>query len=808
MSARRPFPTVWLLVFLGALSVCIQQVTVAKFSVFAPGSSHVRLTGFLRAIEKEISFGLLDGLLAALFLLGTALLLYGEARHRALTAFLQDCFASPRKTLWLLTGCLLVCLRYYLSRGELSWAADASHHIANAWLTARAIADSQVPIWTFFTATGSLVFQTYGFAFFYLVGLVDLVFGDLFLSLKLVMAAGHVLSGIGMYLLASTLCRARPAGFIAGMAYALCFWHTQHVLIMGRLPLSLFYALLPWAFYWIEQVFDSPRRMRAALLGGVSLALLNFTHPGYGTFALALAGCYGLVRLWSCWNGPNRGTVLSAAVLLFALGIAFSSYLNVGMYFERGYNRMQDLGMDLSSAPDPTWQHLLGWSNFRFWLIPPEPFHWYGGYLGVSLCVLALLGSVAVLRQRDRRFAACWVCLILTLLIVCAYRLPPVSSIPLIHAFNASRYLLFLSFFLALAAGLGSHLLLQQLPEGLARSRRCTLLLLVIGLDLFPTTFIQPYYPSGNYLPTGWPPETFAEVSRAATPFQERGELPNYRSHWIAEGVYGFKRRAQMLYMGATPIAEAFNPGELRTLDAFTVPFTDWAHSLLPRVESVQQLYGRPDLSPLLAGFRLLNTRYVIATSNQRGSGFAFTLENSPIIVSGRLASYDEGAPDLDGINARFGEELDGPALKVLGIILRTGVHPGRGLSCERILVRGLEGERDLGTKPTARVLDHRVDHQQVEMRVAVSARCHARLAYGYFPFLQVTVDGSPVEPMETAGRFMAVPLEAGEHDIAIRARLSPLRKGLLLLAGVCLAGALALVLREHRNDREEVDTP
>ena len=144
----------------------------------------------------------------------------------------------------------------------------------------------------------------------------------------------------------------------------------------------------------------------------------------------------------------------------------------------------------------------------------------------------------------------------------------------------------------------------------------------------------------------------------------------------------------------------------------------------------------------------------------------------------------------------------------MLGIILRTGLQPGSGLACERILIRGLEGERDLGTTPTARVLAHRVDHQQVEMRVAVSARCHARLAYGYFPYLQVTVDGSPVEPMETAGRFMAVPLEAGEHDIAIRARLSPLRKGLLLLAGVCLAGALALVLREHGNDREEVDTP
>ena len=134
-------------------------------------------------------------------------------------------------------------------------------------------------------------------------------------------------------------------------------------------------------------------------------------------------------------------------------------------------------------------------------------------------------------------------------------------------------------------------------------------------------------------------------------------------------------------------------------------------------------------------------------------------------------------------------------------IITRTGFRHGASLSCDRFLVRGLEGELDLGTEPTAQVLAHRVDHQQVEMRVTVSAKCHARLAYGYWPWLRVTVDGTPVQPLETAGRFMAIPLEAGEHDIVITARLSPLRKGLLLLAGICLAGALALVLRERRGN-------
>ena len=575
MKGRIQFPTLWVLISLGALSVWIQYVMMTKFWVLPPSESYVTWGRFLSAVlEEPITFGPLDALLAVLFLLCTALLIYQEARHRVLTEFLQDCFASPRRTLWLLTASLFVCGRFYFARGEPSWAADASHHLAHSWIAARAIADGQVPVWTFFIGTGSPVFQTYGFAFFYLVGVVDLVLGDFYLSLKLVMGTAHVLSGIGMYLLAASLCRSRSAGFIAGLAYALCFWQTQHVLLMGRLSLSLFYAFLPWAFYWIEQVVDGPRRMTAALLGGVCLALLAFTHPGYGAFAMALAGCYGLVRLWSCWNCADRTEILRAGLLLFALGIVLGSYMNVGMYFERAHTRMHDFTMNLSGLPDPSWLHLLSWSNYRFWLIPPEPIHWYGGYLGVSLCVIAVTGGVAVLRQKHRRFTACWLCLILTILIIFAYRLPPISSLPLIHAFNASRYLCFLSFFLALAAGIGAHMLMARARWGLGQSRWCTLLLLLVCLDLVPTTFLQPYY-SPHKTPTGWPSEIFGQVSEEAKQFEQQGDLPNYRAQWISEGVYPGLRRSRMLYMGRTPISETFHPGELRTLDTFTDPFTD-----------------------------------------------------------------------------------------------------------------------------------------------------------------------------------------------------------------------------------------
>ncbi len=53
----------------------------------------------------------------------------------------------------------------------------------------------------------------------------------------------------------------------------------------------------------------------------------------------------------------------------------------------------------------------------------------------------------------------------------------------------------------------------------------------------------------------------------------------------------------------------------------------------------------------------------------------------------------------------------------------------------------------------------------------------------------------------------MALPLEAGEHDIVIEARLSPLRKRFVALSGVLLVGALVLVCREHRRAKKKEDS-
>jgi hypothetical protein len=91
-------------------------------------------------------------------------------------------------------------------------------------------------------------------------------------------------------------------------------------------------------------------------------------------------------------------------------------------------------------------------------------------------------------------------------------------------------------------------------------------------------------------------------------------------------------------------------------------------------------------------------------------------------------------------------------------------------------------------------------------MRVHVSEPCFIRLAYAYYPYLRVTVDGQSVTPYQTTGGFIALRLDAGAHRIALEPYLSPIRRALLAVDLVLVALAFALFLQSRHTRGEEPD--
>ena len=405
----------------------------------------------------------------------------------------------------------MVAVRYYFARGGMNWGGDASAHLAYAKIAIESLTADEWPIWSNYLGCGTPYLQFYGFLFFYLVGLADFVCRDFYLSVKAVLAVCHIVSGWAIYGFVRQATRSRQAGLVAGLAYMLSFWHVQQVLVMGRYPLAAVYALLPLPFW----AFERGGRV-AVLWGGIGLGALAFAHPGYAFWATGFWCVYAVVRVGTDLQIRERA---GEALVLLATGVAFGSYLTLPMVLERGHTILR-FEIEMTGVPDPTWQHLLYWSNhhLRLWRLPDGALHWYGGYVGISIVLLACAGLAWAVRRREVVHIAAVVGLVLSLGLVFGYRWSWLQALPLVSSFNAARYLLFAVFFLSAAAGLGAHALRIYCGRRLG-----VVVVLLLVVDLGPTTLLDMYS-----TPDEEPREMLDEIA-ATVPEEERERLSSAR---------------------------------------------------------------------------------------------------------------------------------------------------------------------------------------------------------------------------------------------------------------------------------------
>lgn len=793
---------------LAALLVLSQYVTMAKFHTLSASLSYLSAGAWFGAIGDHVDLGWVDALLlGAIAGLAVAVAVL-ECRGAHLSRFLREVFQSEAQTIGLLLLSCLICVRYYLSPGDFNFAADSSQHIAYADIAAAALRDGVLPFHTWYLGTGSPFLQFYGFLFFWLTGLVAVLVPDTFVALKLVLAALHVLSGLGAYAAARAGGCTRGAAFVAGIGFVLCFWHAQHVLIMGRLQVSIVYALLPWPVWALEAAL-SKRHTRdalpAVLIGGVALGALVLSHPGFGYWGSAFVLLYGLVR-WIAGGGPSVARLARVGGLV-VLSLVVGGALAVPMWLERGATGLGSIPYTLAGTPDPTWWHVLVWSNFRFWLWPPTmaEYNWYGGYLGLSLIVLATIATVGSFRRwrgpRPAAAIATVACLLGGLVMVFGYRTFLVQWLPNAEILGSGRYLIFVSLFLALSAGHGVHgLQVWARTTGRTSRRLATLALLVVVADLGPTTFQHAYTDADGLTdPSGVAFDFYESIREHARVFESRGEIPPYRAVWVRAAMHRFMATGLLYTNTHTPVPDGPHPGELVAIFRYVRPFERLVNTAIADAVSQQTRQLHLDAT-LYAGMALLNVRYLLARS-ESGTTLGLELPDpSPIHVSSRLEPPPPASPealsrmlrmDLTRLLASSDPREVAGMTRVLSWLEGMNVDP-RARTARAFFIDGLTAPVDLGTEPAVEVIEHRVRTERVDLRVRLSQPAFARLAYGHYPYNTVLVDGEPVDTVPTADGFIGLELPAGLHDIAIESGLSGLRTAWLWLSlGVSVAALL-----------------
>ncbi|MDA0748966.1 MAG: hypothetical protein O2954_20805, partial [bacterium] len=505
------------------------------------------------------------------------------------------------------------------------------------------------------------------------------------------------------------------------------------------------------------------------------------------------------------------------------------------IWMERGYTGLH-AGFYMSEFPVPTWKHLLWWSNYRFRL-PHSLDHWYGGYLGVSLVALAAYGLVKVFRTgRREKYApglAAGLCLLVALILVFGYRWPVLRSLGVVQALSAGRYLLFVVFFLSVMVGLGAAFLVEAQRGVRTPERVFVLALLVVLVDLGPTTFQQPYRMSNinrrmdrsrferlledpnvwalarplplQYLPVF---ERFQEERNNRPP----GELSPERLFHTTNGTYyHFIIPWLGVNTGVPTVLDTYTQYPL-SVPAFVRRFQDLFHTSLHRLEDGADLEKMEYFDLIQTGLFLLNTRHVFYSySEEEYLQYREFPQVAPLVVAPRTARWTYPVKELDRSRARSLEADEvrakqdrDRAMKDFSGLLRTmEVDLSRG-TCKQILLSEDEPEEDLGTSPQVEILSHQVWNQRVELRVRTSDACFARLAYTYYPYQRLTVDGQVAERLKTAGHFVALRLAPGEHTIVLEPELSVLRTCLLFLSAGLLAAAGVVLVRFRRKEQRD----
>jgi hypothetical protein len=318
-------------------------------------------------------------------------------------------------------------------------------------------------------------------------------------------------------------------------------------------------------------------------------------------------------------------------------------------------------------------------------------------------------------------------------------------------------------------------------------------------MDLVPTTFQQPYGRTMTFF--------FPQLAAFSESEASESMVPNFRAQWITDDSHSSFAIARMIVDGGTPVPEVYHPGELPASEVFTNPIMYTFRRTLAETQHADQFAAHPVRDLLLRGVHLINTRFVVATTRSAVDGFVMEVDASPIVAAPRMVPFEAEPVTAKDMSSELGRMLEleslAPPLQMrikngLRMVETMGLDPQRN-SCERVLLRDGAESVDLGTSPEVEVLEHEVGHHRVRLRVHMTEPGFVRLAYAYFPFLRIAVDGATVAAIETADRFIALPLAAGEREITIEAHLSPLRLTLLWLAFGTLVVVGFFAVRERR---------
>jgi len=683
---------------------------------------------------------------------------------------------GPPALLVLASGLALTC---YFAPGDIL-GGDAHSHMARTWLWQDIIArEASFPIWTNRWYFGFPLDLYYGFLYYLLSGLLAMLLaGDAILATKITLWLLHSASGLAMFACVRLLTGSGAAALFAGLFYLMSMQHTGIIILAGALPLSLIFVVLPLCFCAFESFVRSRISLAAgALVTGLLLAALVCTHIQYGMLALFAFYLVALVRIGlSLAVGTEARRARQQALFIACATLTF--FVSSAWYLLPLVVEKHDLVLHSSSAAREimgqfsatTGKRALGifsWSR--------EMGDWVFFYVGLVPLLVTVCGALLRLQRRDTAFwsyGAAW----------------------LLGGLWLLRNDRFVNIWLPLTCILAGYAVAEIAARLAARKPLIAAgLLLALIFDLGPTVRQSPYRPLDNHL--------VASIQRQLASRGMTGRI------MVVSGTRGaLWRSLDVVNTNASSPFGGVPQSSTRTHPYMAALASQLAAEVLDKRGSPSQVTRD--------ALRLLNIRVLCSP----GLGTAYELPHaypawfSQLLDKSRRDSRVIEQETWASIRPKFEERtLD---TTCLAHILRTmDLSPAEPLASCLLLhdssddaeLARLQSSAPLQGRPEFVILHARETHASFGLRYRSSASGYVLLAYSYFPFNRVRIDGAAARAHRSAMNLTVVPIPAGEHVLEIQAGISPLRQALLWLAAIGLVLLLAVGMRRAYKKKNKL---
>ena len=748
-------------------------------------------------------------ILAAISILSLCAL---EIKFAIVSSILRKTVNNRIKIFILLVALGLISGVDFIMPGYLRATDDAESYTTIAWLIRDIIMQGQFPLWSNWGDMGFPLMQFYSPMYYTAIAVISLITNNVWNAVKILHLILHVLSVLVIFLYVHNLTKSKYAGLVASFALGFTFYRYHVFFYLGALNMGPTFVIWPLQLYLVDKFLVTSNKRYV----GVSLALVSalglVCHAYFGGYGGLFAALYGLLRMFTCT--PNKTTwstklrIITHLYVWLGAGVMASLFYTLPALLESNLSVVQEwLGADFLLPP-------MSVSDVLTFVGSQGGSGWWGGYLGISVMSISLIGYIWTLLN-GRVFVVAPFALLLTtcFLAIGPYylnfseifsKVPGGSVVFLFH--SPGDYLVYVVIMGSVGVGVCmaeiQHRLIAKNGCGYAgrllfstdwlRSEWILFCLCgLIALDMFRynlfVNYMIPETPNGSPVNRvsvhKWLNENKTYIDGRVLDVDQSdivwhipmiANLPTY----VSDGNSSIYSAAFVVGLRRFDPVKLFDEGSNLMIIANTSVVIVDAPSVLDRYPRAMNIGGEAVVVPTDRSLAMLASRRVEAVhldTDFRAMEQAYMLTETPY--------------------SRLANEI--------------GIDYARGTSDFLPAMDRLPPLKDLtdGVPLVMDIRDHQMDSQYVRIEYNVSTPAYLQLSYAYYPFLSVLIDGKPVATFATSFGLIGLESPAGAHTIEIIPYLSRLRV-IVGIVNICTLILLAVLWVSSYKKMPSVEIP